>query len=81
MYSVAVAEQLRARGHDVVSVLDQDYDRLRGTPDDKAFAAAAAYQRVLVTENVPDFRRLEGESMASGREHPGLIYITNMQFP
>jgi predicted nuclease of predicted toxin-antitoxin system len=81
MYSSLVAEQLRARGYDVASVLDQTYYRLRGAPDAEVFATASAEQRVLVTENVADFRRLEDEAMASGRVHPGLIYTTNRQFP
>jgi predicted nuclease of predicted toxin-antitoxin system len=81
LYSNVVADRLQARGHDVVSVLDQDYDYLRGAPDEQVFAAATATQRVLVTENVSDFRRLEDEALASGAEHPGLIYTTNRQFP
>ncbi len=81
MYSTVVAEQLREHGHDVASVLDQDHDRLRGAPDEHVFAAAIAEQRVLVTENVSDFRRLDDEALANGREYPGLIYTTNRQFP
>src|SRR5215210_3264785 len=52
----APAEQIRARGHDVVSVHDPDYRRLEGAPDEDLFAAALAEDRALVTENVPDFR-------------------------
>jgi hypothetical protein len=81
MYAAAVAEQLRARGYDAVSVLDHEHGRLRGAPDEAVFATAAAEQRVLVTENVSDFRRIEDEALATGREHPGLIYTTNRQFP
>jgi hypothetical protein len=81
MYTAVISERLRARGHDVVSVLDPLYDRLRGAPDLAVFTAAQAEQRVLVTENVSDFRRIEDEALASGRVYPGFIYTTNRQFP
>ena len=55
MYPATVAGQLRARGHDVVSLHDQDYRKLEGAPDIEVFAAATGEERVLVTENVPDF--------------------------
>jgi len=65
MYPATVAEQLRARGHDVVSIHDPAYRRLEGSPDEEVFATAIAESRVLVTENVPDFRLLEAEALAS----------------
>jgi hypothetical protein len=81
MYPPAVAEQLRARGHDVVSVHDTDYRRLEGAPDDELFAAALAAYRALVTENVPDFRRLEAAALARGEPHAVLVFTSNRQFP
>ena len=57
MYPATLAEQLRARGHDVVSVHDADYHHLEGVPDAEVFAAAIADDRALLTENVADFRR------------------------
>jgi hypothetical protein len=81
MYSPAVAEQLRARGHDVVSVHDVEYRRLVGAPDEEVFAAALADERVLVTENVPDFRRLEADALARGEALPTLVFTSNRQFP
>src|SRR5205823_5922856 len=50
MYSPAVARQVRARGHDAVSVHDADYRRLEGAPDEEIFAAAVPEQRALVDE-------------------------------
>ena len=79
MYPATVAEQLRARGHDVVSLHDQDYRRLEGVPDEEVFAAAIAEQRVLVTENVPDFRRLEADALAKGAPSQPLIFTTNRE--
>jgi hypothetical protein len=81
MYSPVVAEQLRARGHDVVSVHDPDYRRFEGAPDEEIFAAALAESRALVTENVPDFRRLEAGALARGEAHAALIFTSNRQFP
>ena len=81
MYSAVVAEQLRARGHDAVSVHDPDHRRLEGVPDEEVFAAALAEERALVTENVPDFRRLEADALARGEAHAVLVFTSNRQFP
>jgi hypothetical protein len=81
MYAPAVAEQLRTRGHDVVSIHDPDHRRLEGAPDQEVFAAALAEERALVTENVPDFRRLEADALARGEAVPGLVFTSNRQFP
>lgn len=81
MYPPAVADQLRARGHDVVSVHDSDYRYLEGALDKEVFAAALAEERALVTENVPDLRRLEADALARGEAHAMLIFTSNRQFP
>lgn len=81
MYAPVVAEQLRERGHDVVSVHDPNYRRLEGAPDEEIFAAALAEERALVTENVPDFRRLEADALARGEALPTLVFTSNRQFP
>ena len=49
MYAATVAEQLRARGHDVVSVHDPEHRRLEGALDEEVFATAVAEERALVT--------------------------------
>src|SRR5471032_2296270 len=81
MYSAVIAEQLRSRGYNVVSIHDPDQRALEGAPDDEVFAAAVTQGRTVVTENVPDFRRLETVALADGAPCPGLIYTTNRQFP
>jgi Domain of unknown function (DUF5615) len=81
MYPASVAEQLRARGRDAVSVHDAEYRHLEGAPDDELFRVAVGEGRRLVTENVPDFRRLESAALARGDTIPGLVYSTNRQFP
>jgi predicted nuclease of predicted toxin-antitoxin system len=81
MYPASVAEQLRSRGCDVVSVHDPEYRWLEGAPDDEVFAFAVKEGRALVTENVPDFRLLEADALARGERTPGLVFTTNRQFP
>jgi hypothetical protein len=81
MYSTVVPEQLRALGHDVVSVHYPEYRRLEGAPDEEIFVAALAESRALVTENVPDFRRLEANALARGEAHAALVFTSNRQFP
>lgn len=80
MYSNAVANELRGRGHDAISVREVP-TALAGAPDDEVLKAAAAGGRCLVTENVRDYRPLETALLAEGRHHHGIIYTTDRQFP
>jgi predicted nuclease of predicted toxin-antitoxin system len=78
MYTPVIAEQLRRRGHDVVSVrADPDREHL---PDSAIFALALAEGRIIVTENGPDFLRIEANYREQGQAHPGLILTTNHGF-
>jgi nucleoside-diphosphate-sugar epimerase len=81
MNASAIAEQLRARGHDVVSVHDPAYRALEGEPDEQVWAAAVAHDRALMSENVQDFRRLEADALARAQPLARLIFTTNRQFP
>lgn len=81
MYSPRIAEQLRARGRDVASVHDPEYRALEGEPDEEVWAAALAADRVLVTENAQDFRRIETDALASAQPTARLIFTTDRQFP
>lgn len=81
MYTPAVAEALRARGHDVVSVHDLAYRFLAGASDADVLAAARGEECTLVTENVRDFRLLEGALLVEGSHHAGLVFTSNRQFP
>ncbi len=80
MFPAAVAQQLAARGHDAVSVHDPEIG-MAGRPDVDVFAAAVTFGRALLTENVPDFRRLEAAALAAGEKVPVLVFTTNRQFP
>jgi predicted nuclease of predicted toxin-antitoxin system len=81
MYAPAIAEQLRAQGHDATSVHDPAYRRLEGEPDEEVWAAALADDRVLASENVQDFRRLEADALARTQPIAPLIFTTDRQFP
>jgi hypothetical protein len=83
MYSYSIAEQLRDRGHDVLSVHERDEDGvlLEGSTDPEVLAAAYAAGRGLVTDNARDFRPLEADTIARGGHYAGIIYTSNRQFP
>jgi hypothetical protein len=81
MYAPTVAEQLRTRGRDVASVHDPEYRTLEGEPDEEVWAAAVGADRVLVTENVQDFRRIETDALARAQTAARLIFTTDRQFP
>ena len=78
MYPYSIAEQLRARGHDVVAVGERP--ELRGAADEVVFAAAQEEQRAIVTDDV-GFRAIEAGRRSRGKTHCGLIFTTNRRFP
>lgn len=55
-------------GHDVVTVLEEG---LQGSPDPNVLLRARELRRVLVTQNVGDFRELHEEDA----EQPGILGI------
>lgn len=79
MFSDAIAQQLRAKGHDVVSVVA--YPALVGLPDDQILAYATTEGRALVTANIKDFMPLDSHYRAAGQAHPGLILVSTKTFP
>jgi hypothetical protein len=79
MFSDAIAQQLRAKGHDVVSVVA--YPALVGLPDDQILAYATTEGRALVTANIKDFMPLDSRYRAAGQAHPGLILVSTKTFP
>jgi predicted nuclease of predicted toxin-antitoxin system len=79
MLSGQIASQLRARGFDVIAVVEDS--TLVSMPDEDLLAHATAESRCLVTANISDFAATTTHWHASGRTHHGLIYITNREFP
>lgn len=78
MLSGVVAEQLRARGIGAVAVVEEA--ALVGTADEDLLAHAMTQQRVLVTANIGDFAAIATDWRAAGRDHAGVVYVTNRSF-
>lgn len=81
MISAAVAEQLRARSHEVTSVQDPALTHLRGVEDYFVFEHAANERRAVVTDNVEDFLRCHRRRIDAWDHHHGLLLLTNRAFP
>jgi hypothetical protein len=79
MSSAVIAEQLRAKGHDVLAVVADP--ALTALPDDQVLAHAARAGRALVTANIKDFMPLDTQYRAASQEHAGLILISTKTFP
>jgi hypothetical protein len=70
-----VAEILRSRGHDVDAVMTRD-DLPDDLPDDEVMEVAHGDGRVVVTNNVKDFRPVAADRLSDGRGHSGLILVS-----
>jgi Domain of unknown function (DUF5615) len=79
MFSDDIARQLRAKGHDVISVVADP--ALVGLPDDQVLAYATTEGRALVAANIKDFVPLDGRYRAAGQSHAGLILVSTKTFP
>jgi phosphohistidine phosphatase SixA len=79
IFSPAIATYIAARGIDCRAVVTDPV--LRAQSDLEIFQAALAEDRVLVTNNVPDFERLRRAHEAAGNQVPDLIYTSDLTFP
>lgn len=79
MFSGAIAEQLRAKSHDVLAVAADS--ALIGLSDDQILGHAADRARVLVTANIKDFIPLDARYRAASQTHAGLILVSTKAFP
>lgn len=71
--SPRIAVLLRDRGHDVQAVVERR--DLAGRSDRVILEVAVVEERVVITNNVRDFRPLAAERLARGESHAGLILI------
>jgi hypothetical protein len=78
-YSPKIADELRNRGHDVVSAAERD--DLRGLSDVELLTRATAERRALVTENVSDFMPLVRAAVAAGERHFGIVFTSQRSLP
>jgi len=79
MFTDDIAQQLRTKGYDVISVVADP--ALVGLPDDQILAYATAEGRTLVTANIKDFVPLDARYRAAGQSHAGLILVSTKTFP
>ncbi|MGH9008612.1 MAG: DUF5615 family PIN-like protein [Acidimicrobiia bacterium] len=80
MLSPKIADQLIARGHDVVAVTQRP-DLMALHDDEPLLAAATADARTIVTLNIGDFAVLDSRWSAEGREHAGIVFVATSSFP
>ena len=78
MFSDTIAQQVRAKGHDVQAVVADP--SLASLPDDQILSRAAATGCALVTANIKDFMPLDARYRAAGQAH-GLILVSAKTFP
>lgn len=79
MYSTRIAQQLRRKGHDVVSVVETEHPT--GAPDIEVFATAAAEGRAIVTNNVDDYVHLFNAALEEGTKHAGVLLTSDRSLP
>ena len=74
MLSAVIAEQLRARGHDVEAV--NRHPQHEALSDSEVLDVARAEHRAVVTNNLVDFRVLHHEAITPGGPgHDGMIFM------
>jgi len=74
MLSAVIAEQLRARGHDVEAI--NRHPQREGLSDSEVLDVARAEHRAVVTNNLVDFRVLHHEAITPGGPgHYGLVFM------
>lgn len=78
-YPAAIAEALRARGHDAVAVVERD--DLRGLSDPALLVAAAAERRALASEDFGGFRHLVARAFAEGQPCFGVVCVDHRRLP
>jgi predicted nuclease of predicted toxin-antitoxin system len=75
--SPAIADQLRSRGHDVVTVAEAG---LAGMTDERVLARAAGDERAVVTNNIRDFRVLHADSLKTRSPHYGIVLVRSGKY-
>ena len=79
MWSPSVARRLRDLGHDVIAVAERP--DLRTKPDAAILETALTEDRVIVTQDVGDFRTLAAEELNAGRRYPTLVLTDKRRWP
>ena len=79
LYTHAITEQLRARGHDANAVVERA--ELRGLADADLFALAQTEQRTVVTEDIADLSVIADDYDQRGQVHYGLVLVDRGSYP
>jgi hypothetical protein len=79
MHPAVVAEQLRARGHDVLAVVARP--ELRSLPNAAVFAVAQEERRTVVTENIGDFVGIADAADQRAGSYFGLVLLDPAKYP
>ena len=79
MFSPRIGDELALRGIDGRAVAADPV--LRALSDLEIFDFAVRDNRVLVTNNMPDFESLRRAREAAGGPVPGLVYTSDVTFP
>lgn len=79
MFSAQLAGTLRARGHDVIAVVEDP--QLRALTDHDIFAWAASHGRRILTENVKDLRPLLPAAQEASEACADLLLASSRTFP
>ena len=77
-YADEIAIQLRAAGHDAVTVSELG---IKGTDDESLLRFACSERRALLTNNARDFVPMTVQWAASGEEHYGLLLTSDASMP
>ena len=77
-YANEIAVQLRATGHEAVTVSER---RLNGTDDEPLLALASSEDRALLTNNARDFLPIVARWATSARDHCGLLLTSDSSMP
>jgi predicted nuclease of predicted toxin-antitoxin system len=70
--SPSIAEQLRACGHDMVTVAEAG---LTGAADERVLSGAVLEGRAVVTNNIRDFRILHADSLETRSPDCGIVLV------
>jgi hypothetical protein len=79
LYSQSIAESLRERGHDVISVHERP--DLEGLKDARLFPLLTDERRAIVTENWPDYQEEMSAAARSGRDHYSVLFTSRARMP
>ena len=79
-FDPSVAQVLRQRGHDVISVLDLGPEHYQAS-DAELLVYASVEQRAIVTRNVRDFVLLHALWAGQERSHAGIVLVHARTIP